>query len=95
MAETVIRVTHHIEYRGEVAAVATKIASDQSTGTFTPLPGETPDVRRCYGAHVEQITPRRASPFRPFPTPVIRGPFNGVMQLLPIRRTQWEPISQR
>lgn len=55
MAEAPIRVTYRIETRGDPEAVAAKIASDQSTGTFTELPGETEAVRARCAAKVEDV----------------------------------------
>lgn len=76
MGDNRIRVTYRIECDGDVAAMAAKIASDQSTGTFTDLPGETDDVRRRCAARVEQVTclPPVASPS--FPQTSANGPFN-------------------
>ena len=47
MADAPIRVRYRIETAGDPEALAAKIASDQSTGTFTELPGETEAVRRA------------------------------------------------
>jgi ribulose-bisphosphate carboxylase large chain len=52
MSQSVIRVTYRIEAAGDVAALAAKIASDQSTGTFVPTPGETPALKARVGARV-------------------------------------------
>lgn len=57
MAGASIRVTYRIETEGDPAAVAAKIASDQSTGTFTELPGETEAVRARCAAQVEEVRP--------------------------------------
>ena len=57
MSQSVIRVTYRIETGGEVAALADKIASDQSTGTFAPTPGETPELKARVGARVVAIRP--------------------------------------
>ena len=51
MTET-IDVTYRIETTGDPAALAEKIASDQSTGTFVPLPGETPELKARVAARV-------------------------------------------
>ena len=40
-----IRLTYRIETAGSVEAMARKIASDQSTGTFVSLPGETEELK--------------------------------------------------
>lgn len=57
MAETDIRVTYRIETADDPEAMAAKIASDQSTGTFTDLPGESDAVRARCAARVEAVTP--------------------------------------
>lgn len=56
MADEMIRVTYRIETGGDPEAIATKIAADQSTGTFTELPGETEAVRARCAARVESLT---------------------------------------
>jgi len=45
MSQPVVRMTYRIETSGDVAALAAKIASDQSTGTFVPTPGETAELK--------------------------------------------------
>lgn len=57
MVDEVIRVTYRIETPGDPEALAAKIASDQSTGTFTALPGETEAVRARCAARVESVRP--------------------------------------
>lgn len=57
MTSSVIRMTYRIETGGEVAALADKIASDQSTGTFVALPGETPELKARVGARVVALRP--------------------------------------
>ena len=52
MSQSVIRMTYRIETSGDVAALAAKIASDQSTGTFVATPGETPELKARVGARV-------------------------------------------
>jgi 3-oxoisoapionate-4-phosphate decarboxylase len=47
-----IVLTYLIETPGSTEALATKIASDQSTGTFVALPGETPELKARVAAHV-------------------------------------------
>lgn len=71
-----IRVTYRLETAGDPEAMAGKIASDQSTGTFTDLPGETVAVRARCAARVVGLTP-----LEPLATPSIpdaggRGPYN-------------------
>lgn len=45
MAQSMIKVTYRLETAGEIEPLAAKIASDQSTGTFTELPNETAEVQ--------------------------------------------------
>lgn len=76
MAASEIRVTYRLETAGDPEAMAAKIASDQSTGTFTELPGETEAVRARCAARVVGLTP-----LEPLATPSIpdaggRGPYN-------------------
>ncbi|KQQ80598.1 3-oxo-isoapionate-4-phosphate decarboxylase OiaX [Aureimonas sp. Leaf324] len=47
-----IVLTYRIETPGSVEKLADKIASDQSTGTFVPLPGETPELKARVAARV-------------------------------------------
>jgi ribulose-bisphosphate carboxylase large chain len=56
MSTDLIKVTYRIETAGDPAAMAAKIASDQSTGTFTELPGETEAVRARCAARVLSVT---------------------------------------
>ncbi|WP_245500978.1 3-oxo-isoapionate-4-phosphate decarboxylase OiaX [Lichenibacterium minor] len=53
----VIRLTYRVEAPGDVERVAAKIASDQSTGTFVALPGETPELKARVAARVVAIRP--------------------------------------
>jgi ribulose-bisphosphate carboxylase large chain len=48
----VIRLTYLVETAGDPERLAAKIASDQSTGTFVPLPGETPELKARVAARV-------------------------------------------
>lgn len=50
-----IRLTYRIETPGSVEAMAAKIASDQSTGTFVALPGETEELKARVAARVVDI----------------------------------------
>lgn len=70
-----IRVTYRIETAGSIEAMAAKIAADQSTGTFTELPGETEALKARYSARVERIVPLpdAAQPGFPSDEP---GPFH-------------------
>ncbi|CAM3277454.1 3-oxo-isoapionate-4-phosphate decarboxylase OiaX [Paracoccus nototheniae] len=56
MSQPMIRVTYRIETAGDPRAMADKIAADQSTGTFTELPGETDALRARHAARVERVT---------------------------------------
>lgn len=75
MSNASINVTYRLETSKDIAALAAKIASDQSTGTFTELPGETAEVQARCAATVMQITP-----LPPTDTPSIpdggTGPYN-------------------
>jgi ribulose 1,5-bisphosphate carboxylase large subunit-like protein len=53
----VIRLTYRIETPGEPAALAAKIASDQSTGTFVAVPGETEELKARVAARVSAVRP--------------------------------------
>jgi ribulose-bisphosphate carboxylase large chain len=52
-----ITLTYRIETPGSVEAIANKIASDQSTGTFVPVPGETEELKSRVAARVLAIRP--------------------------------------
>ncbi|MFV0333195.1 MAG: 3-oxo-isoapionate-4-phosphate decarboxylase OiaX [Tropicimonas sp.] len=77
MAETsskdMIRVTYRLEipaFAGaSLEAMAAKIASDQSTGTFTELPGETEAVKARCAARVLSVTPLAEAATPGFPRP--------------------------
>ena len=72
---TLIRLTYLIETAGDPEALAVKIASDQSTGTFVAVPGETAELKARVAARVGNV--RHLGPIeRPsFPTSEA-GPFN-------------------
>ena len=67
MSSSVIRMTYRIETAGDVAALAEKIASDQSTGTFVPTPGETPALKARVGARVVALRPLEPTRTPSFP----------------------------
>ncbi|MBZ9754310.1 ribulose-bisphosphate carboxylase large subunit family protein [Mesorhizobium sp. ESP6-5] len=50
-----ITLTYRIETPGSIEALAAKIASDQSTGTFVALPGETEELKARVAARVLAI----------------------------------------
>jgi ribulose 1,5-bisphosphate carboxylase large subunit-like protein len=52
-----ITLTYRIETSGSVEAMAAKIASDQSTGTFVAIPGETEELKARVAARVVAIRP--------------------------------------
>ncbi|WEZ85850.1 ribulose-bisphosphate carboxylase large subunit family protein (plasmid) [Rhizobium sp. 32-5/1] len=54
---TTITITYRIETTGSVEAMAAKIASDQSTGTFVAVPGETEELKARVAARVIAIRP--------------------------------------
>ncbi|SDN76999.1 3-oxo-isoapionate-4-phosphate decarboxylase OiaX [Ensifer sp. YR511] len=62
-----IRLTYRIETPGSVEALAAKIASDQSTGTFVALPGETEELKARVAARVVAIRPLVSSDRASFP----------------------------
>ncbi|MDB5523454.1 MAG: hypothetical protein JWM58_1217 [Rhizobium sp.] len=62
-----IRVTYRVETPGSVAAMAEKIASDQSTGTFVALPGETEELKARVAARVADIRHLPATNLPSFP----------------------------
>jgi len=76
MTSTSIRVTYRLETAGSIEALAAKIASDQSTGTFTELPGETAEVQARCAATVERITPLLDATTPSFPDPGGSGPYH-------------------
>jgi 3-oxoisoapionate-4-phosphate decarboxylase len=63
----VIRLTYRIETPGSVEAMATKIASDQSTGTFVSLPGETEELKARVAARVAGIRELPSTAHASFP----------------------------
>ncbi|OJF94393.1 3-oxo-isoapionate-4-phosphate decarboxylase OiaX [Pararhizobium antarcticum] len=54
---TTITITYRIETAGSIEAMAAKIASDQSTGTFVAVPGETEELKARVAARVIAIRP--------------------------------------
>lgn len=76
MGNAWIRVTYRLETAGDIAALAAKIASDQSTGTFTELPGETAAVQARCAARVDAITPLDPTDVPTLPDPGGQGPYN-------------------
>lgn len=72
--QSFITLTYLIETPGDPERLAQKIASDQSTGTFVPVPGETEELKARVAARViamRKLPPSRLSSFpsdeaRPF-----------------------------
>lgn len=62
-----ITLTYRIETPGSVDAIAEKIASDQSTGTFVPVPGETQELKARVAARVLAIRPLPDAPSPSWP----------------------------
>jgi ribulose 1,5-bisphosphate carboxylase large subunit-like protein len=61
-----IRLTYRIETSGDIGRLAEKIASDQSTGTFVAVPGETADLKaRCAArvVNIRMLEPRERPAF--------------------------------
>ena len=65
MTNTFITLTYLIETSGNPEKLAAKIASDQSTGTFVPLPGETEELKNRVAARV--VAYRPLAPVVPWP----------------------------
>ncbi len=59
---SLIEVTYRIETPGSVEKLAAKIASDQSTGTFVALPGETEELKARVAARVLAVRPLEPGP---------------------------------
>ncbi|MBX2882118.1 MAG: ribulose-bisphosphate carboxylase large subunit family protein [Granulosicoccus sp.] len=76
MPDDLIKVTYRLETPDNVEALAAKIASDQSTGTFTELPGETEAVRARCAANVESITPLDPADLPSLPESAGKGPYH-------------------
>jgi 3-oxoisoapionate-4-phosphate decarboxylase len=70
-----ITLTYLIETAGSPGKLAAKIASDQSTGTFVPVPGETEQLKNRVAARVVAIRPLPPTAVPSFPSKD-QGPFN-------------------
>ncbi|SIR31408.1 hypothetical protein SAMN05880582_1104 [Rhizobium sp. RU20A] len=86
------RITYRIETPGPAEAMAAKIASDQSTGTFAALPGETEELRARIAARVADIRllPPVGQPSFPGKGPVRRS-FTGRTS---ISISRWMPSAR-
>jgi 3-oxoisoapionate-4-phosphate decarboxylase len=69
-----IRLTYRIETSGSIEKLADKIASDQSTGTFVDLPGETEELKNRVAARVVAIRNLQPAQTPSYPT-AEAGPF--------------------
>jgi 3-oxoisoapionate-4-phosphate decarboxylase len=74
-AQTFITLTYLIETPGDPEKLAVKIASDQSTGTFVPVPGETEELKNRVAARVVALRRLPPVPVSSFPAEG-PGPFN-------------------
>ncbi len=72
---SVIRLTYLIETAGDPSRLAEKIASDQSTGTFIHVPGETEELKARVAARVSSIRSLQPLARSSFPSEEA-GPFN-------------------
>jgi ribulose-bisphosphate carboxylase large chain len=74
-SSSMIRLTYVIETEGSPEKLAAKIASDQSTGTFVAVPGETEELKARVAARVADVRPLPPAPRSSFPSDG-PGPFN-------------------
>jgi ribulose-bisphosphate carboxylase large chain len=65
-----ILITYRVESAESIERLAAKIASDQSTGTFVDLPGETADLKARCAARVVEIKVLEGSALPSIPQPV-------------------------
>ena len=72
---SVITVTYRIETSGEPEGVAAKIASDQSTGTFVALAGETAELKARAAARVVSVRRLDDVAAPSWPGPAGPGPY--------------------
>lgn len=72
---SLIKLTYLIETAGDPERLAVKIASDQSTGTFVPVPGETEELKARVAARVVDFRRLPSVARSSFPT-ADAGPFN-------------------
>ncbi len=74
-AQSFITLTYLIETAGNPEALAAQIASDQSTGTFVAVPGETEELKNRVAARVVALRPLPPVAVPSFPSDAA-GPFN-------------------
>lgn len=70
-----IHVTYRLETPGDPEALAARIAADQSTGTFTELPGETAAVQTRCAARVVKLRRLEPADAPSIPDPGGKGPY--------------------
>ena len=71
-ASDLIVVTYVVETAGDPEAIAARIASDQSTGTFVELAGETEELKARVAARVLSVHPLEPADRPSFPG--VEGP---------------------
>ncbi|MGL6183388.1 MAG: 3-oxo-isoapionate-4-phosphate decarboxylase OiaX [Aestuariivirga sp.] len=74
-AQSFITLTYLIETAGNPEALAAQIASDQSTGTFVAVPGETEELKNRVAARVVALRPLPPVAVPSFPSDAA-GPFH-------------------
>ncbi len=74
-AQSFITLTYLIETTGNPEALAAQIASDQSTGTFVAVPGETEELKNRVAARVVALRPLPPVAVPSFPSDAA-GPFH-------------------
>ena len=89
-----IVLTYRIETPGSIEALAAKIASDQSTGTFVALPGETEELKARVAARVLAVRVLEPATTPSLPD-AVRGLSNAPMSRSDFRWTRSEPTSLR
>lgn len=80
MAEELIIAEYLIETPLALEAAAEALAGEQSTGTFTRVPGETAELRQKFAARVESIIPLESCRSPSLPGAVMPPQGNGVYQ---------------
>ena len=63
-----------IETPGDPRAAAETMAGEQSSGTFVPVPGETPELKERAAARVERLEEVEGAAAPSLPTPGATGP---------------------
>jgi 3-oxoisoapionate-4-phosphate decarboxylase len=87
-----IRLTYRIETADDPEKLAAKIASDQSTGTFVAVPGETEELKARVAARVVALRPLQPLQQSSFPSSG-KGPSTAPTPISNFRSTPSGPIS--